>query len=114
MVIFTVAALDASSKEYQVFDVVGDSISFGTNPELGTYGWVQMLFGQKFGTTVPAKTNTIFTLWAGITNWNSSVSGSTAAEWSMDKKHYLTTVKNHHPDLVVVYIGGNDLELIRK
>ena len=91
-----------------MFDVVGDSISAGVNPECGIYGWVNMLFGESFGTNA-AKTNTIFTLWPGITNWNSAVSGSTASNWATNWEGRLTALKNHHPDLVVVFIGGNDL-----
>lgn len=100
--------LHVYSKDYAVFDVVGDSISAGVNPECGVYGWCNMLFGGSFG-IYPAKTNTIFTLWPGITNWNSAVSGSTAYNWATDWGGRLTAVKNRHPGLVVVFIGGNDL-----
>jgi lysophospholipase L1-like esterase len=96
----------SAAKTYTIFDVVGDSISAGVNPDYpsGTYGWVQMLFGE--GTT--SKPNTIYTLWSGITVYNSAQSGSMASEWAIDYHSWLTEVKNHHPDLVVVYIGGND------
>jgi lysophospholipase L1-like esterase len=102
----------SAAKNYTVFDIVGDSISAGFNPTYSTasatYGWVQMLFGQG-GTPYPApKPNTIYTLWSGITVYNSAQSGSKAYEWAADYNAWLTGVKNHHPDLVVVYIGGND------
>lgn len=89
-------------------DVVGDSISQGLNPELGTFGWVNMLFGESVG-SFPAKTNTLASLWPGITMNNSSVSGSTASEWAADKDGWLSNIKARHPDLVLVLIGGNDL-----
>lgn len=100
------------AKNYTVFDIVGDSISAGYNPDYSTssatYGWVHMLFGLG-GTPYPApKSNTIYTLWSGITVYNSARSGSTANQWAADYSSWLTGVKNHHPDLVVVYIGGND------
>lgn len=100
-------ALPAVAKEYTVFDVVGDSISAGVNPELAGHGWVQMLFGESAG-SYPAKTNTIDTLWPGIAKHNSAVSGSTSADWAADWNGHLTAVKNRNPDLVVVLIGGND------
>ncbi len=99
----------AQSKEYAVFDIVGDSISRGVNPQASElYGWADMLFGDSI-TGIPAKTNTLATLWPGISQNNSAVSGSTASQWSADWNGHLTAVKNRHPDLVVVYIGGNDL-----
>lgn len=100
--------LQANAKEYGVLDIVGDSISAGVNPECGIFGWVHMLSGEGDGST-PAKTNTVFTLWPGITNWNSAVSGSKASDWAADWGNRLSDVKAHHPDLVVVFIGGNDL-----
>ncbi len=49
----------ASPKEYAVFDIVGDSISVGVNPETnGDYGWADMLFGLAKD-SIPAKSNTI-------------------------------------------------------
>ncbi|MFB3894680.1 MAG: SGNH/GDSL hydrolase family protein [bacterium] len=106
-VVITAYSLSAA-KDYTVFDIVGDSISAGVNPDYsGDYGWVQMLFG--LGTTgSPPKSNTIYTLWSNITVYNSARSGSTAIQWSADYSSWLTGVKNHHPELVVVYIGGND------
>lgn len=103
-----VVSLTALAKDYHVVDVVGDSISAGVNPECEGYGWVNMLFGESAGGNA-AKTNTIFTLWPGITAWNSAVTGSTASDWASDWAGCLTAVKNHHPDLVVVFIGGNDM-----
>lgn len=111
-IIFIVFSCTLSyGKNYSVFDVVGDSISAGFNPDYSTssatYGWVQMLFGLG-GIPYPApKPNTIYTLWSGITAYNSARSGSKAFEWAMNTT-WLNEVKNHHPDLVVVYIGGND------
>ncbi|MGD9872792.1 MAG: SGNH/GDSL hydrolase family protein [Kiritimatiellia bacterium] len=97
----------ADGRDYLVFDVVGDSISAGVNPECGTYGWVHMLFGQtNCGQALNSQTLT--NLWPGITAYNSAVSGSTARQWAWAAPSYLQTVSNHHPDLVVVFIGGND------
>src|SRR5690349_1839138 len=97
-------------KEYSAFDVVGDSISEGVNPDLSptNYGWVDMLFGYGGGALPPSKSSTIYTLWSGITVYNDAHSGSRAIDWAADTNSWLTTVRNHHPDLVVVYIGGND------
>ncbi len=98
----------ASARDYQVFDVVGDSISAGVNPGCGElYGWVDMLFGES-GCASPAPANTITGLWPGIAVYNSAISGSTAKQWAWQQPSYLAVVSNHHPDLVVVFIGGND------
>ena len=97
----------AEGRNYEVFDVVGDSISAGVNPGCGTYGWVQMLFGQS-ACGQDATAETLTNLWPGITAYNSAVSGSTARDWAWAQPAYLQTVSNHHPDLVVVFIGGND------
>lgn len=103
-------ALAAQAKDYAVFDVVGDSISYGINRDypLGAYGWVHMMSGQGGGAYPTPKTLTINTLWPGITKYNSAISGSRASDWAATPTTPLTTVLNHHPDLVVVFIGGND------
>lgn len=95
---------DAVGKEYAVFDVVGDSISRGVNPVAeGRAGWVQMLFAE-FGDH-----ETIDDLWPGIVARNSAVSGSRASEWASPDYEPMQTLLERHPDLVVVYIGGNDM-----
>lgn len=100
--------LSATARDYQVFDVVGDSISAGVNAGCGElYGWVDMLWGEA-GCGQSAPTNTIYTLWPTITVYNSAVGGSTAKDWAWQQPSYLQGVSNHHPDLVVVFIGGND------
>ena len=103
----TVFVVHAMARDYQVFDVVGDSISAGVNPACGGYGWVNMLFGES-GCGYPAPTNTLTNLWPAITSHNSAVSGSKARDWAWAQPSYMQTVSNHHPDLVVVFIGGND------
>lgn len=101
-------SLPASARDYSVCDVVGDSISAGVNPGCGElYGWVDMLGGEA-GCGQPAPTQTIYTLWPTVTVYNSAVSGSTAKDWAWQQPSYLAAVSNHHPDLVVVLIGGND------
>lgn len=97
----------AQGRDYRVFDVVGDSISAGVNPECGTYGWVHMLFGQ-LACDQEASAETLTNLWPDVVAYNSAVSGSTARDWAWAQPTYLQTVSNHHPDLVVVFIGGND------
>ncbi len=101
------AVLPAAGRDYQVFDVVGDSISAGVNPGCGMYGWVHMLSGQ-LACGQGASAETLTNLWPGITAYNSAVSGSTARDWASVRPEYLQAVSNHHPDLVVVFIGGND------
>jgi len=96
------------ARDYHVFDVVGDSISYGINPQLGTYGWVQMLMGEGGGGYPVAQTTTLYTLWPSITAYNSALSGAKASDWAANSYSLLSTVVNHHPDLVVVFIGGND------
>lgn len=97
----------AEGRDYQVFDVVGDSISAGINPGCGIYGWVHMLSGQLACEQAPSS-ETLTNLWPDIAVYNSSVSGSTAKDWAWAQPAYLQAVSNHHPDLVVVFIGGND------
>jgi len=103
LIIFSLV-LYLQAKNYTCFDVVGDSISAGVNPDDGHYGWVHMLFGEGD----PPKENTIDDLFPGIAKHNSAVSGSTAQQWASTSSSYMETVLNHHPDLVAVYIGGND------
>lgn len=101
-------ASTAAAREYGTFDVVGDSISAGVNAGCGErYGWVDMLFGES-GCGQPAPADTLTNLWPGITAYNSAISGSTAKDWAWQQPSYMNTVSNHHPDLVVVFIGGND------
>ncbi len=100
------------AKEYAVFDVVGDSVSAGVNPDYyvpyNRYGWVHILFGQGGGSFPAPVAETINSLWPGIVQNNSAVIGSKASDWAASASAYMTTVLNHHPDLVVVMIGGND------
>jgi len=92
-----------------VFDVVGDSVSMGVNPELTVdFGWVNMLFGEGGGDLPPPRDESIFDLWPSITAHNSAVSSSTAADWASSESPLLQAVLDHQPDLVVVMIGGND------
>ena len=94
----------AYGREFAVLGVVGDSISWGWNPDVpGQSGWVQMLFGS-FGTE-----KTINALWPAIAKHNGAVSGSTAEEWAGADYAPMKELLAHYPDLVVVYIGGNDL-----
>ena len=97
------ASVAAQGKEYAVFDLVGDSISAGSNPEQPGLGWMQMLEGAD------ASTNTLESLWPEMEIHNSASSGSTAEEWAADAGGRLSAVKERNPDLVVVFIGGNDL-----
>jgi lysophospholipase L1-like esterase len=102
-------AIAGAAREYTAFDVVGDSISAGVNPDCtpGLYGWVHRLFGQA-GCGQPAPAATLTNLWPGILAYNSAVPGSRAADWAAPGSPLMCTVTNHHPDLVVVFIGGND------
>ncbi len=105
-------SLPGRAYEYARFDVVGDSISDGFNRDTfpAHYGWVHMLFGEGGGGLPEPKTNTIYTLWPGIAASNSAVSGSKASQWAdPTTPPYLADVLSNHPDLVVVFIGGNDL-----
>jgi lysophospholipase L1-like esterase len=100
------------SKDYTVVDIVGDSISVGANPDFYdqkiSYGWVHMLFGVGDGALPPPQTYTIDSLWPGIKKFNSSRSGTKASDWVTSSILLFTPVLNHHPDLVIVMIGGND------
>ncbi len=96
----------AFANDYTSFDVVGDSISDGINPDSAEkYGWVHMLFGLD-GAGQPAKSNTIFTIWPDIHATNHAVSGSKASDWAQPGA--LNEVISNDPDLVVLFIGGND------
>jgi lysophospholipase L1-like esterase len=99
-------------RDYAIIDVVGDSISEGYNPDYSiataTTGWVHMLYGQADWTNAPG-TATITNIWPGITFYNSSQAGSRASDWADDVNGWLSAVVAHDPDLVVLYLGGNDL-----
>lgn len=112
---FSIALLTtsfSSGRDYAVVDIVGDSISDGYNPDYGvagaTTGWVHMLYGQADWTNAPG-TATITNIWPDITFHNSSQAGSRASEWADDVNGWLSGVVAHDPDLVVIYLGGNDL-----
>jgi len=97
---------------YQAFDVVGDSVSAGSNPDFYSigcrYGWVQILFGEVGGEFPPPVDDTLDRIWPGIRCHNSSIPGSKASDWASTSTSLLDTVLQHRPDLVVVLIGGND------
>ena len=77
--------------------VIGDSISFGINPEAGTNGWVHIL------------SNNSGSIWAdtACVIGNFAISGDTAAGWNNTGK--IQPVIDFHPDIVIVFIGANDL-----
>ncbi len=104
--------ISCHSKKYSRFDVVGDSISANANPQHSWFGWVKMMFGDGYtdgNTNIPPKSNTIYSLWPSITAANHAISGSKASDWASDGFGGMNNVTNLLPDLVVVYIGGNDL-----
>ncbi len=97
-------SITVSSKEYSVVDILGDSISHGVNPQVGdNSGWVQMMYG-----TYDAQ-STIYQIWPSITAYNSAVSGSKSSDWVSPSYSPMSTLLSHRPDLVVVFIGGNDI-----
>lgn len=111
-VMLAIASVPAVARDYLVFDVVGDSVSAGVNPDyypiFQPYGWVHMLFGQQGTGAVPPEAG-ITNLWPGIVLHNSSVPGSKASEWADTNGYpYMNIVRSHQPDLVAVMIGGND------
>jgi len=111
-IFFLICNSSGYCKEYSRFDIVGDSISANANPQHQGFGWVKMLFGDGYnnGTTnIPPKSNTIYTLWPAITAVNHAISGSKASNWATDGYYGMNNVTSGLPDLVVVYIGGNDL-----
>jgi len=108
LLLIVFAATNTAGREYETFDIVGDSISFGVNPEcLLQYGWAQMLFGSS-GCGQSAMTQTIYTLWPDIEAYNTAWPGSKASDWADPNYTFTKTVLAHDPDLVVVWIGGND------
>ena len=97
---------------YEKFDVVGDSISANANPQHAGFGWVKMMFGDGYSdgsTNIPPKANTIYTLWPSISAANHALGGSKASDWASEGYSGMHNVTSGLPDLVVVYIGGNDL-----
>jgi len=103
LILFIVAVVGGFARDFKVFDVVGDSISAGVNPDYtSNNGWVHMLFGYL------GSYDTIQDLWPGIVKYNSSVSGSKASDWAKENYFSMTELVGHNPDLVVVFIGGND------
>jgi GDSL-like lipase/acylhydrolase family protein len=107
ILILTFAILvHVQAREYKVFDVVGDSISYGINPDNpNPSGWVHILFGT-FGSH-----DTIDKIWPGIQKYNSAVSGSKASDWAKVSYFAMDNLISHKPDLIVVFIGGNDFLL---
>ena len=98
-----IANCQKATAQFKVFDVVGDSISAGVNPdEIGNAGWVHLLFGE-YGSQ-----RMIDELFTGIQKNNSAVSGSTAEKWADEAEGLMDALLNRQPELVVVMIGGND------
>lgn len=79
--------------------VIGDSISYGINPSTSpsAYGWVHILSNNR--DSLWADTLTII--------GNFAVSGDTAAGWNTTNK--IQPVIDFNPDIVIVFIGANDL-----
>ncbi len=103
--LFLVLVLYCSSlySQIDVIDIIGDSISKGANPYEPEYaGWAQMLYGE-FG-DYP----TIYTLFPDIETHNHSVSGSRASDWASPDYEPMQRVLSNQPDIVIVFIGGND------
>jgi lysophospholipase L1-like esterase len=99
------------AREYKVFDIVGDSVGAGNNPDYADvkYGWAHMLFGQGGGVFPATRENTIRTLWPSITIHNSARPSSTSFDWAAQDSELFAQVEANQPDLVVFMIGGNDL-----
>lgn len=96
------SVLSGQAREYQVIDIIGDSISAGGNPE-EPVGWVDIITGQTDATT-----DDVFDLWPDVEVNNCAVGGACASEWAANRKGMLSRVIEHEPDLVILYIGGND------
>jgi len=113
LALIIVATTILPARDFTVFDIVGDSVSAGVNPDYyapyKNYGWAHILFGEGGGSLPPPVADTITSLWPGIVKYNSAISGSKASGWAATPSAPMTTVLGHHPDLVVVMIGGNDL-----
>ncbi|MBN1516403.1 hypothetical protein JXA32_07520 [Candidatus Sumerlaeota bacterium] len=106
MFFFIVAASAAQAREYTSFDVVGDSISEGGNPEFYPDtgpGWVHILFGEY--QSEPA----IQRLWPRIVTNNYAVSGTTTSDWATTGSAPMDDLLSGEPDLVAVLLGFNDL-----
>ena len=104
LIAFCLIASTIDAKEFSIIDVVGDSLSAGVNPETGSdgNGYLQMLFGQF------DNQQTIDSLWPGIQKFNSAMSGSLASEWANPAFGPMQSLIGNQPDLVIIYIGGND------
>lgn len=91
--------------------ILGDSLSAGVNSEFSrarpTHGWVEIASGLGGGPYPAPLERSLFDLWpdAGLKNF--AVSGTTAYQWSFDKR--LKPILDFQPQVVVVFIGGNDL-----
>ena len=92
--------------------VIGDSISEGINPVYSkyspTYGWVHMINGKSYSTNTAPYPN-IHSIWpeTWVVLSNFALSGSTASLWN--NIHFLQPVIDFDPDIVIVFIGGNDV-----
>jgi lysophospholipase L1-like esterase len=112
IIYFSIALITASlpAREYAVVDIIGDSVTAGANLDFNEfYGWAHMLQGLGGGEFPPPPVNDIFTLWPDVKVNNMAFPGATAAEWSTSGGLRLQAVLDHHPDLVIIMIGGNDL-----
>jgi len=106
-------SLNCNAKEYQRFDILGDSISdsdfISTNPSEARYNWANMLTSNAFSTTAGAlKSNTVYKFWANIVVSNHALQGATADAWATPGFSLMSKITNWLPQLVVVFIGGND------
>ena len=113
LVLAVMMMLPAGGREYARFDVVGDSIAAGYNPDTlpALHGWAQMLFGESGGVPPATKEQTIYTLWPGIDARTSGEYASLASEWAAPGSPLLSAVLDRKPDLVVVMVGANDFFL---
>lgn len=114
-----------NNNEIQVkIAIIGDSISAGCNPDISEYkenyekryGWVDMLNGSKYS-GVSHSIKPITTIYKNSIIANYSIIGSKASEWSNDYSensswkewdNEFKKVVNFNPDIVIIYLGGND------
>lgn len=95
--------------------IVGDSISQGVNPETRRrYGWVEMITQTPDEDGNIIEVSSIYDIFHRAYIRNFSRGGSKAVDWAHNPK-YLEQVLEFNPDIVVIYLGGNDfLEMLRK
>lgn len=90
--------------------LLGDSISSGVNSDFSgqpVFGWADFIRGYGGAPWPVPEEETLEDLWPDGELRNFAISGSTAYQWSFEKRY--RSLVDYNPHIAILFIGGNDL-----